>query len=274
MSPDRHALAGSEPEQAGGKHVRRTRSSRAGTDAGVRQRNLRGAAPAGRSAPRSRGGRRVVETAVIRSSKPAERSGGARSRSRPFGAQVRRPRRRRRVVRQAVQRGRRFDALAGPWVRRRVTRCFSSLGTRRGRFGTAVLVAVAEATGGRPDVRVMRLESVAGRPGGRPRQRLLEAVPDRIMSLVLAGLAQRQRVRIARAILSGANTHAALSKAVRLAPGPLYHHLRTLERAGLLAFVERNRYDLTPVGRDLLLAMTTVIGASAAVRRPSSARRA
>lgn len=165
--------------------------------------------------------------------------------------------------------GGRRESGSDAWVLRHVTRCFPALG---GRYGAAVLVAVVEAAGGRPDVRAMRRESIARGPGGRPRQRLLESVSDRAMGLVLVGLAQRQRVRIARAILSGANTHAGLSKAVGLAPGPLYHHLRTLERGGLVAFVERNRYDLTPMGRDLLLALTTVIGSSAGARVVKSSR--
>ncbi len=168
--------------------------------------------------------------------------------------------------------GGRRKSRADSMVLRHVMRCFPALDARRGRYGAAVLVAVVEAAGGRPNVRVRRRESIARGPGGRPRQRLLESVSDGSMGLVLVGLAQRQRIRIARAILSGANTHAGLSRAVRLAPGPLYHHLRTLERGGLVAFVERNRYDLTPMGRDLLLALTTVIG-SAVDERVRTTRR-
>ncbi|MCK6455452.1 MAG: winged helix-turn-helix domain-containing protein [Phycisphaerae bacterium] len=61
------------------------------------------------------------------------------------------------------------------------------------------------------------------------------------------------RLRIGRAILTGARTHAELAARIGLAPGPLYHHLRTLERAGLVSASRRNHYELTPAGRTWLL---------------------
>lgn len=128
------------------------------------------------------------------------------------------------------------------------------------RYGIGALIAIAEAGGGKPVVQVIRRGSFSAAPAGRHRQRLLEAVADGELARVIGGLGQRQRIRIGRAILAGANTHHTLARASGLAPGPLYHHLRSLERAGLLRFVERNRYDLTRLGRDLFLIVSVVCG--------------
>lgn len=77
---------------------------------------------------------------------------------------------------------------------------------------------------------------------------------------MLTGLSHPDRIRVARAILAGACTHRELAKALGLKTGPLYHHLRELERAGLLVIAGRNRYDLTDFGRVCALA-TAVLGA-------------
>lgn len=69
---------------------------------------------------------------------------------------------------------------------------------------------------------------------------------------MLTGLAHADRIRIARAIMTGWNTHAGLRQQLGLKVGPLYHHLRELERAGLLAHMPRKGYALTSLGRDLL----------------------
>lgn len=133
---------------------------------------------------------------------------------------------------------------------------FPRLGEHGARFGVGVLVAVAEVAGRKPEVRQSRREAFESAPGRRPRERLLRTVDVAELARALGGLAHAQRVRIACAILSGANTHHGLEKATGLRPGPLYHHLRALERAGLLTCVDRNRYDLSGRGRDLLLVAT------------------
>jgi hypothetical protein len=55
-------------------------------------------------------------------------------------------------------------------------------------------------------------------------------------------------------------THHLLCKAVGLKTGPLYHHLRALERAGVLTMATRNAYELTGKGRISLL-VTNTLGA-------------
>lgn len=140
---------------------------------------------------------------------------------------------------------------------------FPRLSQRAAAFGIGVLFAIADARGKKPSVRLVRREAFASRPGGRNRVNLLESVDEERLARVLAGMGQRHRVGVLRAILAGANTHASLKDASGLAAGPLYHHLRSLERAGLATFVERNRYDVSPLGRDLmlLLAVACSIGA-------------
>jgi DNA-binding HxlR family transcriptional regulator len=117
-------------------------------------------------------------------------------------------------------------------------------------------MTIREFAGETVATRSARRRVVHARPGGRPREQLLNAVAPSDLARMLAGFGNPSRVRVARAVLSGANTHHALSQAVGLRTGPLYHHLRELERSGLLMRVDRNRYDLSRRGRDLLLVCT------------------
>jgi DNA-binding HxlR family transcriptional regulator len=66
------------------------------------------------------------------------------------------------------------------------------------------------------------------------------------------GLGHADRVRIAQALAAGANSHHLLAQASGLKAGPLYHHLRELERAGLVLLRRRNVYALTEFGRAFL----------------------
>jgi len=139
---------------------------------------------------------------------------------------------------------------------------FPEIGKAPKCFGVGVAIALAEAAGDRPRVRIHRRSSFSSKAGDRHRQRLLESVQDSDLARFLAAFGQRRRLRISRAILSGANTHHELARVSGLAPGPLYHHIKTLERAGMLVVVERNRYDLTAFGRDLLLVATMLIASA------------
>ena len=121
-----------------------------------------------------------------------------------------------------------------------------------GRYGVGVLLAIAEGSGSHCEIRFCRRETTSARPARRPRSRFLERLePDRAARM-LTGLAHADRIRIARAIMTGWNTHARLREELGLKVGPLYHHLRELERAGLLVHMPRKGYALTALGRDLL----------------------
>jgi len=66
---------------------------------------------------------------------------------------------------------------------------------------------------------------------------------------LLHGAAHPERLRLMAELLPSPRTHHDLKTATGLKPGPLYHHIRELERAGLVVSPARNRYELTEVGR-------------------------
>ena len=127
------------------------------------------------------------------------------------------------------------------------------------RFGVGVLLAVIERQGDYGDIRFARVEQFSERPAQRPKTTLLAKAEPADVARMLVGLAHADRLRIARAIMTGANTHQLISEAVGLKTGPLYHHLRELQRARLLITVSRNRYDLSELGRAALL-VTAILG--------------
>lgn len=137
----------------------------------------------------------------------------------------------------------------------------------KGRFGVGVAVTIEERLGDETEYDALCLGSFVAKPGNRPKSRLL-AVSDEVRTAaLLAGLSHPDRIRLARAMAIGACTHHALSEAVKLKTGPLYHHLRELERAGISRLVARNTYGLTAVGR-LALLVATGLGAAILPKSP------
>jgi DNA-binding HxlR family transcriptional regulator len=61
------------------------------------------------------------------------------------------------------------------------------------------------------------------------------------------------RLRMLGRLLIRSSTHRELSRVTGFAAGPLYHHLRLLERTGLIEVPKRNEYRLTPLGRKIAL---------------------
>ena len=67
-------------------------------------------------------------------------------------------------------------------------------------------------------------------------------------------LSSPQKVGLLRALLGHpSESAAALGAAAQLSTGSLYHHLRDLMHAGLIAQEGRNRYQITPHGQRVLL---------------------
>ncbi|HKQ50257.1 MAG TPA: winged helix-turn-helix domain-containing protein [Phycisphaerae bacterium] len=128
------------------------------------------------------------------------------------------------------------------------------------RFGLGILLAVLEREGSEAEIGFARVGRFHPTPGRRPKAAIFGAVDAGHVARMLAGLAHPDRIRILRAILQGSATHFALHKAVGLKTGPLYHHLRALERAGVLTMATRNAYELTKRGRVALL-VTHTLGA-------------
>lgn len=73
---------------------------------------------------------------------------------------------------------------------------------------------------------------------------------------IAASLGAPPRILIARLLLTdGILTATQLGTGANLTTGSLYHHLREMTHAGVLAVVSRNRYALTALGRRSLLSL-------------------
>lgn len=79
-----------------------------------------------------------------------------------------------------------------------------------------------------------------------------EALAD--MCRALGTLGHVQRVRIMLKLLEGPATYRALERATRIKVGPLYHHINQLRLSGLILPKQRDLYELTRGGRNLVLA--------------------
>lgn len=135
------------------------------------------------------------------------------------------------------------------------TRLFNRV-TAASRFGVGVVLAVSERSGDEIRTYCGRFERFSAKPGHRPRTALLGLADPPAVARLMSGLAHPDRVRIVRAILAGADSHQTLSKASGLKAGPLYHHLRELERAGFLRCELRNQHRVTELGRVVFFAGT------------------
>ena len=79
-------------------------------------------------------------------------------------------------------------------------------------------------------------------------------VTDEAVALLGYALASPQKVALLRALLGReAESAAALGAVAHLSTGSLYHHLRDLMHAGLIAQAGRNQYHVTPRGQRVLL---------------------
>ncbi len=77
---------------------------------------------------------------------------------------------------------------------------------------------------------------------------------DEAAALLGYALSSPQKVGLLRALLGHpSESAAALGAAAQLSTGSLYHHLRDLMHAGLIAQEGRNRYAITPRGQRVLL---------------------
>lgn len=127
----------------------------------------------------------------------------------------------------------------------------------------AAAAVVGEWDGKRPDVSVAQA-AVGGRGS-----RATTAAELTAAARALAALGHPVRLRIMRKLLDAPMTYAALRKLTRLGAGPLYHHVGTLRLAGLIMPKQRDLYELTRGGRNMiLLAMTVPALAKDRRRRP------
>ena len=125
-------------------------------------------------------------------------------------------------------------------------------------YGVATVLALVEAQGRERRVRVGGLRQLYRRPAQRPRHKLTEHTSDREMAKLLSAFGHPQRVAIAKAIYAGAHRYASLRESVDLKAGPMYHHLRELRLAGVLADGPRDAYELTDRGRDAVIVLCSL----------------
>ncbi len=130
------------------------------------------------------------------------------------------------------------------------------LGRRVGQGGYAARITIVDRIGDVSDTSEAEwfLHATAGGRGGQtptgPRRRAVVAPRT---CRALAALGHAQRLRIVAKLLEGPGTYRTLQKATKLKPGPLYHHVNQLRLAGLLLPRERDLYELTRGGRNLIL---------------------
>jgi DNA-binding transcriptional ArsR family regulator len=73
------------------------------------------------------------------------------------------------------------------------------------------------------------------------------------VSEAFAALGHPQRIRILVKLLGSPGTYQALMKLTKLGAGPLYHHINQLRMAGLILPKQRDLYELTRGGRNVIL---------------------
>ncbi len=77
---------------------------------------------------------------------------------------------------------------------------------------------------------------------------------DEAAAILGYALSSPQKIALLRALLGHeSESAAALGAAANLSTGSLYHHLRDLMHAGLIAQAGRNQYHMTPRGQRVLL---------------------
>jgi len=82
---------------------------------------------------------------------------------------------------------------------------------------------------------------------------LSKAIPNAADFSALGVLSHPQRGRILTHLLGGPATYQALRQATKLKAGPLYHHINQLRLANLILPKERDLYELTRGGRNIIL---------------------
>ncbi len=124
-----------------------------------------------------------------------------------------------------------------------------------------VVLAVFQKGGGKAQRHVVALDRpVAASEKARRQEGAKILKEPAAAARLLHGAAHAERLRLMAELLPGARTHHDLKTATGLKAGPLYHHIRELERADLVVSPARNRYELTETGR---LAFLLIAGLSA-----------
>jgi len=95
--------------------------------------------------------------------------------------------------------------------------------------------------------------SPRGRRTVRLRKAALEELSHPTIRQALSAIAHPVRLRVLAKLLEGPMIYRALKRLTGLKPGPLYHHINQLRLGGLINPKERDLYESTPRGRNLIL---------------------
>ena len=120
--------------------------------------------------------------------------------------------------------------------------------------GCGAVVAVAEQAGKQWEIVKggVQINTAIGGGGGRPSARQNSSGLARA-SEAFAALGHPQRLRILVKLLDAPGTYQSLMKLTKLGAGPLYHHINQLRMAGLILPKQRDLYELTRGGRNVIL---------------------
>lgn len=123
--------------------------------------------------------------------------------------------------------------------------------------GCAALLEIAERTGGKWEHRScnasVKSSMASTSKNRRTRIRMSPSLIDR-----LAAVGHVSRFKIMALLLDGPGTYKALQKETKLKAGPLYHHINQLRLTKLILPKQRDIYELTRGGRNLLLSIMAV----------------
>jgi DNA-binding HxlR family transcriptional regulator len=133
---------------------------------------------------------------------------------------------------------------------------------RAGRGGDKVLNTVKVPSGGAGS-----WQRTAG--GGRlaPRGGRGSGGVPRPICQAFSTLGHVLRAKIVRKLLEGPATYQALKRLTKLKVGPLYHHVNQLRLAGIILPKQRDLYELTRGGRNLILAAMALAPLTRDLRR-------
>ena len=137
-----------------------------------------------------------------------------------------------------------------------ITRGFPKLA---GRDGCGALLMVGECVDRGSDKRSHTFEMRAG-AGDASGRGAAGRVSKTVASVARAfgALGHVQRTKILAKLLEGPATYRAVQRVTKLKAGPLYHHINQLRLAGLILPKQRDLYELTRGGRNLILAAMVI----------------
>ncbi len=128
--------------------------------------------------------------------------------------------------------------------------------TKKRREGIVAHLVVRETVGKVIDKREAAWESAGGAGGKRLAGQLKVPAVGRACATIadtFASLGHPVRVKILTKLVEGPATYRAMLRVTKAKPGPLYHHLNQLRLSGLMLPKQRDLYELTRGGRNLIV---------------------